>query len=66
MSRQQRAALAQAALINFFGDSGTVSSIMHTVQLSQTQTLTEQSNQPGVNVSNNQQGTSLPISTHQT
>ena len=66
MSSQQRAAMAQATLINFFGESGTVSSIMHTVQPSQTQTSTEQSNQPEVNVSNNQQGMSLPISTHQT
>ena len=32
MSSQQRAAMAQAALINFFGESGTVSSIMNTVQ----------------------------------
>ena len=38
MSSQQRAAMAQAALINFFGESGTISSIMHTVQPSQTQT----------------------------
>ena len=66
MSSQQRVAMAQAALINFFGDSGTISSIMHTVQPWQTQTSTEQSNQPEVNVSNNQQGMSLPISTHQT
>ena len=53
--------MAQAALINFFGDSGTVSSIMHMVQLSQSQTLTE-----AITCSNSQQGTSLPISTHQT
>ena len=70
MSTQQRAAMAQAALINFFGDSGTISSIMHMVQPSQSQTLTEQSNQPTIDsevmVSNNQQGMSLPISTHQT
>ena len=32
MSSQQRAAMAQATLINFFGESGTVSSIMNTVQ----------------------------------
>ena len=43
-SSQQRAAMAQATLINVFGESGTVSSIMHTVQPSQTQTSTEQSN----------------------
>ena len=70
MSTQQRAAIAQATLINFFGDSGTISSIMHMVQPSQSQTLTEQSNQPTIDsevmVSNNQQGMSLPISTHQT
>ena len=42
MSTQQRAARAQAALINVFGESGTVSSIMNTVQPSHTQTLTEQ------------------------
>ena len=64
MSTQQRAAMAQAALINFFGESGTVSSIMNTVQPSHTQTLTEQSNQPELNISENQQGTSLPIYTH--
>ena len=66
MSSQQKAAMAQATFINFFGESGTVSSIMHMVQPSQTQTSTKQSNQPEVNVSNNQQGTSLPISTKQT
>ena len=70
MSSQQRAAMAQAPLINFFGDSGTISSIMHTVQPSQSQTLTEQSNHSTIDsevtVSNNQQGMSLPISTHQT
>ena len=51
--------MAQAALINFFGDSG-----------SQSQTSTQQSNQSTIDsevtVSNNQQGTSLPISTYQT
>ena len=70
MSTQQRAAMAQAALINFFGDSGTISSIMQMVQPSQSQTLTEQPNQLTIDsevmVSNNQQGMSLPISTHQT
>ena len=44
MNTQQRAPIAQAALINFFGESGTVSSIMNTVQPSHTQTLTEQAN----------------------
>ena len=40
MSSQQRAALTNAALINFFGNTGTVSTIMQTVQ--QTQQQTEQ------------------------
>ena len=40
MSSQQRAALTNAALINFFGTSGTVSTIMQAVQ--QTQQQTEQ------------------------
>ena len=40
MSSQQRAALTNAALINFFGTSGTVSTIMQTVQ--QTQQQSEQ------------------------
>ena len=38
MSSQQRAALTNAALINFFGTSGTVSTIMQTVQQTQQQT----------------------------
>ena len=67
MSSQQRAAMAQAALINFFGDFGTVSSIMQMVQPSQSQTLAEQPNQlttdSEVMVSNNHQGMSLPNST---
>ena len=41
MSTQQRVAMAQVALINFFGESGTVSRIMNTVQPSHTQTSTE-------------------------
>ena len=64
MSTQQKAAMAQAALINFFGESGTVTSIMNTVQPSHTQTLTELSNQPELHISENQQGMSLPVSTH--
>ena len=40
MSSQQRAALTNAALINFFGNAGTVSTILQTVQ--QTQQQTEQ------------------------
>ena len=64
MSTQQKAAMAQAALINFFGESGTVTSIMNMVQPSHTQTLTELSNQPELNISEHQQGRSLPVSTH--
>ena len=64
MSSQQRAAMAQTALINFLGESGTVSSIMNMVQPSETQTSTQQSNQLELNISENQQGTSLPVSTH--
>ena len=70
ISTQQRAAMAQVALINFFGDAGTISSIMQMVQPSHSQTLPEQPNQPTIDsevmVSNNQQGTSLPVSTHHT
>ena len=62
MTTQQKAAMAQAALINFFGESATVSSLMNTVQPSHTQTLTELSDKPELNVS--QQGRSLPVSTH--
>ena len=61
MSTEQKAAMAQAALINFFGESGTVTSIMNMVQPSHTQTLTELSDQSELNVS--QQGRSLPVST---
>ena len=39
MSSQQRAALTNAALINFFGNAGTVSTIMQTVQQTQQYTL---------------------------
>ena len=45
MSTQQKAAMAQVALINFFGKSGTVTSIMNTVQPSHTQTLNELSDE---------------------
>ena len=62
MSTQQKAAMAQATLINFFGESGTVTSIMNTVQPSHTQISTELSDEPDLNVS--QQGRSLPVSTH--
>ena len=37
MSSQQKAAMPNAALINFFGNAGTVSSIMQTVQQTQQQ-----------------------------
>ena len=62
MTTQQKAAMAQAALINFFGESGTVTSIMNTVQPSHTQTLTELLDEHDLNVS--QQGRSSPVSTH--
>ena len=61
MTTQQKAAMAQAALINFFGESGTVTSIMNTVQPSHTQTLNEISDGNDLNFS--QQGRSLPVST---
>ena len=61
MSTQQKAAMAQVALINFFGESGTVTSIMNTVQPSHTQTLNELSDEHDLNVS--QQGRSLTVST---
>ena len=64
MTTQQKAAMAQVALINFFGESGTVTSIMNIFQPSHTQTLAEQVNQPELNISENHQGTSLPVSTH--
>ena len=61
MSTQQKTAMAQMALINFFGESGTVTSIMNTVQPSHTQTLNELSDEHNLNVS--QQGRSLTVST---
>ena len=61
MTTQQKVAMAQVALINFFGESGTVTSIMNTVQPSHTQTLNELSDEHDLNVS--QQGRSLPVST---
>ena len=64
MSSQQKAAMAQAALINVFGESGTVTSIMNMVQPSHTQTLTEISNQPELNISEHQQDMSLQVSKH--
>ena len=60
MTTQQRAAMAQAILVNFFGESGTVTSIMNTVQPSHTQTLNELSDEQDLNIS--QQGRSLPVS----
>ena len=41
MTTHQRAALAQAALVNFFGEAGTVTSILNRVQPSHIQTLIE-------------------------
>ena len=61
MSTQIKAAMAQAALINFFAESGTVTSILNTVQPSHTQTLNELSDEHDLNVS--QQGRSLTVST---
>ena len=61
MSTQQKAAMAQVALINFFGESGTVSNIMNKVQPSHTQTLNNLSDGHDLNVS--QQGRSLTVST---
>ena len=62
MTTEQKATMAQVALINFFGESGTVTSIMNTVQPSHTQTLNELSDEHTLNVS--EQGRSLPVSTH--
>ena len=61
MTTHQRAALAQAALVNFFGESGTVTSILNRVQPSHTQTLSEVSDEQDLNTS--LQGRSLPVST---
>ena len=61
MTTQQRAAMAQAALVNFFGESGTVTSIMNRVPPSHTQTLNELLDEQDLNIS--QQGRSLPVST---
>ena len=61
MTTHQRAALAQAALVNFFGESGTVTSILNRVQPSHTQTLSEVTDEQDLDVS--QQGRSLPVST---
>ena len=61
MTTHQRAAMAQATLVNFFGESGTVASIMNRVQPSHTQTLNEFSEEQDLNIY--QQGRSLPVST---
>ena len=61
MTTHQRAAMAQAALVNFFGESGTVASILNRVQPSHTQTSNEISEEQDLNIS--QQGRSLPLST---
>ena len=61
MTTHQRAALAHTTLVNFFGESGTVTSILNRVQQSHTQTLSEVSDEQDLNIS--QQGRSLPVST---
>ena len=61
MTTHQRAALAQAALVNFFGESGTVTSILNRIQPSHTQTLSEVMDEQDLDIS--QQGRSLPVST---
>ena len=61
MTTHQRAALAQSALVNFFGESGTVTSILNRVQPSHTQTLSEVSEEQDLDIS--LQGRSLPVST---
>ena len=61
MTTHQTAALAQAALVNFFGEAGTVTSILNRVQPSHTQTLNEVSDEPNLDIS--QQGRSFPVST---
>ena len=61
MTTHQRAALAQAALVNFFGESGTVTSILNRVQPSHTQTLSEVLDEQDLDIS--LQGRSLPVST---
>ena len=61
MITHQRAALAQAALVNFFGESGTVTSILNRGQPSHTQTLSKVLDEQDLNIS--QQGRSLPVST---
>ena len=53
--------ITQAALVNFFGESGTVTSILNRVQPSHTQTLSEVSDEQNLNIS--LQGRSLPVST---
>ena len=59
MTTHQRAALAQAALVNFFGEAGTVTSILNRVQPSHTQTLNEVSDEQNLDIS--QQGRSFPV-----
>ena len=61
MTTHQRAALAQAALVNFFGKAGTVTSILNRVQPTHTQTLSDISDEQDLDTS--QQGRSFPVST---
>ena len=67
MTTQQRAATAHTALINFFGQSGTVSSILQMVQPTQPQASIGQSQQLAndlrVMVSDNKEGTSFNLQT---
>ena len=57
MTIHQTAALAHAALVNFFGEAGTVTSILNRVQPSHTQTLNEVSDEQNLDIS--QQGRSF-------
>ena len=61
MTTHQRAALAQAALVNFFGEAGTVTSILNRVQPSHTQPVSDVSDEQDLDTS--QQGRSFPVST---
>ena len=62
MTTQQIAAMAHAALINFFGTSGTISIILQMVQQTSTE-LPQLPNDVQVTVSDNQEGTSFQTST---
>ena len=51
MTTHQRAAMAQTNLVNFFGESGTVASILNRVQPSHTQPSNEISEEQDLNIS---------------